>query len=344
MGEPSRRWWSPATGSGRRVAEVEGELPRAERHGCRALTPAADRPAVGHRAPEVLVVGQADQPGPQLVAPSATRAGRSPRGFQSTVIPGTVAVAFARSWDSADPSAHNLDRCRCSQAGSRPACWQRRARLWPSSSRESSCGSPGSRHAGQRPVQWTVQWTGPVGRGERSRRLTAPRLAREPGPRHREAQPPPRRSTPRTLPGATSGRAAAAEARARGRRDRSPSRSGRSTCWAASTHEGLCRSARESSAPLELQAWSRRAGSTCSACQEVQGDQLNVLYNQLGGYSIWPGRALGNNGVRLQIAYRADLFELVGHRRDHDQVRLHVPPRPLRPPPRPGDRRGVLGG
>jgi hypothetical protein len=45
--------------------------------------------------------------------------------------------------------------------------------------------------------------------------------------------------------------------------------------------------------------------------QEVQGDQLNVLYNQLGGYAIWPGRSLGNNGVRLQIAYRADLFELV---------------------------------
>ena len=45
--------------------------------------------------------------------------------------------------------------------------------------------------------------------------------------------------------------------------------------------------------------------------QEVQGDQLNVLYNQLGGYALWPGRALGNNGVRLQIAYRADLFELV---------------------------------
>lgn len=45
--------------------------------------------------------------------------------------------------------------------------------------------------------------------------------------------------------------------------------------------------------------------------QEVQDDQLNVLLGRLGGYSIWPGRALGNNGVRLQIAYRHDLFELV---------------------------------
>ena len=40
--------------------------------------------------------------------------------------------------------------------------------------------------------------------------------------------------------------------------------------------------------------------------QEVQGDQFSVLYNQLGSYAIWPGRSLGNNGVRLQIAYRAD--------------------------------------
>jgi hypothetical protein len=45
--------------------------------------------------------------------------------------------------------------------------------------------------------------------------------------------------------------------------------------------------------------------------QEVQDDQLNVLYNQLGGFGIWPGRGLGNNGVRLQIAYRTALFELV---------------------------------
>lgn len=45
--------------------------------------------------------------------------------------------------------------------------------------------------------------------------------------------------------------------------------------------------------------------------QEVQDDQLGVLYNRLGGFEIWPGRALGNNGVRLQIAYRTELFELV---------------------------------
>lgn len=45
--------------------------------------------------------------------------------------------------------------------------------------------------------------------------------------------------------------------------------------------------------------------------QEVQDDQLNVLYGRLGGFGIWPGRALGNNGVRLQIAYNLSLFELV---------------------------------
>jgi len=45
--------------------------------------------------------------------------------------------------------------------------------------------------------------------------------------------------------------------------------------------------------------------------QEVQDDQLNVLYGRLGGFGIWPGRGLGNNGVRLQIAYNLSLFELV---------------------------------
>jgi endonuclease/exonuclease/phosphatase family metal-dependent hydrolase len=45
--------------------------------------------------------------------------------------------------------------------------------------------------------------------------------------------------------------------------------------------------------------------------QEVQDDQLAVLRSKLGGYTIWPGQGLGNNGVRLQIAFRSDLFELV---------------------------------
>ncbi|GAB2763950.1 hypothetical protein GCM10027020_15120 [Nocardioides salsibiostraticola] len=44
--------------------------------------------------------------------------------------------------------------------------------------------------------------------------------------------------------------------------------------------------------------------------QEVQRDQLGVLQARLGGYSIWPGQALGNQGVRLQIAWRDALFEL----------------------------------
>ena len=45
--------------------------------------------------------------------------------------------------------------------------------------------------------------------------------------------------------------------------------------------------------------------------QEMQDDQLVVFQRRLPGYTIWPGRALGNNGVRLQIAFRSDLFEIV---------------------------------
>ncbi|GAB3772538.1 hypothetical protein GCM10027600_32490 [Nocardioides ginsengisegetis] len=45
--------------------------------------------------------------------------------------------------------------------------------------------------------------------------------------------------------------------------------------------------------------------------QEMQDDQLAVFRNQLPGYGIWPGTALGNNGVRLQIAYSYAMFELV---------------------------------
>jgi endonuclease/exonuclease/phosphatase family metal-dependent hydrolase len=45
--------------------------------------------------------------------------------------------------------------------------------------------------------------------------------------------------------------------------------------------------------------------------QEVQDDQLNVLNARLAGFSVWPSRALGNNGVRLQIAFRDSMFEMV---------------------------------
>lgn len=44
---------------------------------------------------------------------------------------------------------------------------------------------------------------------------------------------------------------------------------------------------------------------------EVQDDQLAVLDNQLGGYSIWPQQSLGSNGQRLQIAWRASRFEML---------------------------------
>lgn len=45
--------------------------------------------------------------------------------------------------------------------------------------------------------------------------------------------------------------------------------------------------------------------------QEVQDDQLAVLQGRLPGWTIWPGQALGNQGVRLQIGWRNDLFTLV---------------------------------
>ncbi len=47
--------------------------------------------------------------------------------------------------------------------------------------------------------------------------------------------------------------------------------------------------------------------------QEVQRDQLRVLRNRLDGYRIWPGTRLGNQGVRLQIAYRRKQFRMVDH-------------------------------
>lgn len=44
---------------------------------------------------------------------------------------------------------------------------------------------------------------------------------------------------------------------------------------------------------------------------EVQDDQLAVLNSRLAGYSIWPQHALGSNGQRLQIAWRASQFEML---------------------------------
>lgn len=45
--------------------------------------------------------------------------------------------------------------------------------------------------------------------------------------------------------------------------------------------------------------------------QEVQRDQLGVMESRLGGFSIWPGTSLGNQGIRHQIAYRDSMFELL---------------------------------
>lgn len=47
--------------------------------------------------------------------------------------------------------------------------------------------------------------------------------------------------------------------------------------------------------------------------QEVQKDQLRVLRRRLDGYRVWPARRLGNQGVRLQIAWRTTRFEKLSH-------------------------------
>ncbi|MDN4171367.1 hypothetical protein QWY28_00260 [Nocardioides sp. SOB77] len=61
--------------------------------------------------------------------------------------------------------------------------------------------------------------------------------------------------------------------------------------------------------------------------QEVQRDQLRVLRNRLPRYRIWPGTSLGNQGVRLQIAFRKNQFRMVGH--GHVMTRFHRQTRPI---------------
>ncbi|WP_203337011.1 endonuclease/exonuclease/phosphatase family protein [Nocardioides limicola] len=73
----------------------------------------------------------------------------------------------------------------------------------------------------------------------------------------------------------------------------------------------------------------RSHGVTIVGLQEVQKDQLDVLRNRLSGYQIWPGDALGNNGRRLQIAFRRDLFELVGQHSFNTPFHRQVRPIPV---------------
>ncbi len=55
----------------------------------------------------------------------------------------------------------------------------------------------------------------------------------------------------------------------------------------------------------------RDRGVDLVGMQEVQRDQLAVLQDRRPGYTIWPARSLGNQGVRLQIAWRDSMFALV---------------------------------
>jgi len=48
--------------------------------------------------------------------------------------------------------------------------------------------------------------------------------------------------------------------------------------------------------------------------QEVQRDQYRVLHHRLHReYGIWPGTRLGNQGIRLQIAWQRQQFKLLRH-------------------------------
>ena len=47
--------------------------------------------------------------------------------------------------------------------------------------------------------------------------------------------------------------------------------------------------------------------------QEVQDDQHRWLKERLPSYRIWPGTRYGNQGMRLQIAWRKKRFDLLDH-------------------------------
>src|SRR4051794_29500849 len=55
----------------------------------------------------------------------------------------------------------------------------------------------------------------------------------------------------------------------------------------------------------------RHKGIDLVGMQEVQSDQLSVLREKLPRFRLWPGGRLGNQGIRLQIAWRRSMFSLV---------------------------------
>ena len=68
----------------------------------------------------------------------------------------------------------------------------------------------------------------------------------------------------------------------------------------------------------------RSKGVDVIGLQEVQDDQYAVLTRELPAYRFWPGPALGNQGMRLQIAWRTQQFALertgfIMTRFDHQQ-------------------------
>ena len=46
--------------------------------------------------------------------------------------------------------------------------------------------------------------------------------------------------------------------------------------------------------------------------QEFEESQYGMFTSRAGEYSLYPGMSLGNKSVRFNIAWRSDVFQLVG--------------------------------
>lgn len=71
----------------------------------------------------------------------------------------------------------------------------------------------------------------------------------------------------------------------------------------------------------------KRRGLDIIGMQEVQRDQYHVFRNRLPKHRIWPGTSLGNQGIRLQIAWRKSEFKLM--KKGTIMTRFHRQTRPV---------------
>ncbi len=71
----------------------------------------------------------------------------------------------------------------------------------------------------------------------------------------------------------------------------------------------------------------KKRGLDVIGMQEVQRDQYHVFRKNLPNHRIWPGTSLGNQGIRLQIAWRKSQFKLV--KTGTIMTRFHRQTRPI---------------